>query len=283
MVSRQLASTLPLARPAGLICSNGREGVARAPAISAADRSLKRRRKLPVCGSGLFSRVFLPFGGGLNQFATAASPADASPQHVAVDLRERQPLLIEGVLGAQAGVVHPDGSVLPVEIRQQDFADRGKLWRRPGTAPGQLDVAPPHLGAPGDRGRLGQVKTDVIIRRHLGLAEILHRPLGLQARAPRSRLKGSHHNAVPGQAEVRLGGPGKGTITIERGVGFAQQKVSLVAAAKKRVAHVGGHVPQFKIERDSPVTPDHLAAAHFKTGDREREQALHRALVGKAA
>ena len=91
--------------------------------------------------------------------------------------------------------MYSDRSVPPVEIRQQGLADGRKILRRPGAVPGQLQDAAPHLRAPRDRGRLGQIKADVIVRVYLGLAEILHLARGLQARAPRGCFQRSQLDA----------------------------------------------------------------------------------------
>ncbi len=56
--------------------------------------------------------------------------------------------------------------------------------------PGQPDVAAPHLRAPHDGGRFGQIKTGVVVRLNfdlaeIWLAEILHLALGLQSASVR--------------------------------------------------------------------------------------------------
>src|SRR6185369_5528665 len=109
--------------------------------------------------------------------------------HAAFDLRERQPLRSQVVLRAEPGIVYSDRGIFPVDVRQDGLANRREIRSRPGTVPDQLDGPALELRTSCDRSRLGQIKTDVIVRVHSGLAEIGHRTLGLQVRASRSRLQ----------------------------------------------------------------------------------------------
>ena len=98
--------------------------MASAAAISAADKSLNakpRASALPV--RLLFSGVEAR-GLRAEPLRYISISRNASTQYVTLDLGEYQPPRIDGVLRAQAGVVHTDRSVPPVEIRQQGLADR---------------------------------------------------------------------------------------------------------------------------------------------------------------